>query len=69
MREQHIDPAEAVAAHQILGAEKSIAMHFATFRLADKGQHTPARDLARARERANIDPAVFVVPAFGESTI
>jgi L-ascorbate metabolism protein UlaG (beta-lactamase superfamily) len=41
----HMDPAEAVRAHQILGARSSIAIHHGTFQLADESLDTPAREL------------------------
>ncbi len=37
----HMDPADAVKAHQILGATTSIAIHHGTFQLADDGVDTP----------------------------
>jgi L-ascorbate metabolism protein UlaG (beta-lactamase superfamily) len=48
MRPVHISPAEAVDAHQALGARTSIAMHFATFHLGDDGYDAPAQDLRAA---------------------
>jgi L-ascorbate metabolism protein UlaG (beta-lactamase superfamily) len=41
----HMAPEEAVRAHQILGAETSIAMHHGTFQLGDEGIDTPKRRL------------------------
>ena len=37
----HMAPDEAVKAHQILGAETSIAIHHGTFQLGDEGIDTP----------------------------
>lgn len=48
MKAAHIDPSEAVQAHQVLGASTSIAMHFGTFQLGDDGLEEPVRDLRRA---------------------
>jgi L-ascorbate metabolism protein UlaG (beta-lactamase superfamily) len=41
----HMGPDDAVRAHQILGAETSIAIHHGTFQLADEGLDTPGRQL------------------------
>jgi L-ascorbate metabolism protein UlaG (beta-lactamase superfamily) len=41
----HMAPDEAVRAHQILGAETSIAIHHGTFQLGDEGIDTPKRRL------------------------
>lgn len=67
MRQQHMNPDDAVAAHQILGAAQSIGIHFATFKLSDEGQHAPVEALARACEQAGLAPRAFRAPAFGES--
>jgi L-ascorbate metabolism protein UlaG (beta-lactamase superfamily) len=42
----HMNPDEAVKAHQILAAETSIAIHHGTFQLADDGLDTPKTRLA-----------------------
>jgi L-ascorbate metabolism protein UlaG (beta-lactamase superfamily) len=44
----HMGPDDAVRAHQILGAETSIAIHHGTFQLADDGVDTPKKELATA---------------------
>jgi L-ascorbate metabolism protein UlaG (beta-lactamase superfamily) len=41
----HMVPEEAVRAHQILGAETSIAIHHGTFQLADEALDTPKQRL------------------------
>jgi len=48
MRPAHIDPAEAMEAHKVLGADVSVPMHYGTFRLSDEGEAQPADDLRRA---------------------
>lgn len=67
MKRQHMNPAEAVAAHGELGARRSLGIHFATFRLTDEGHHRPAADLARARAAAGLAASAFVAPRFGET--
>jgi len=48
MKPAHIDPAEAVEAHKVLGADVSVPMHYGTFRLSDEGEAQPVDDLRRA---------------------
>ena len=67
MREQHMNPAEAVQAHRDLGARQSIAIHWGTFSLTDEALDQPPRDLAQARAAAGIDEAVFGVLAIGQT--
>jgi L-ascorbate metabolism protein UlaG (beta-lactamase superfamily) len=45
MSSVHMDPAEAVRAHEILGAGTSVAIHQGTFQLADESLDTPRRVL------------------------
>lgn len=54
MKPVHIDPAEAVEAHRVLGAQTSIPMHYGTFRLSDEGVDQPLDDLRRALETGGI---------------
>jgi L-ascorbate metabolism protein UlaG (beta-lactamase superfamily) len=54
MKPAHIDPAEAVDAHLILGATSSVAMHYGTFHLGDDGERQPVDDLRTAIEAHNV---------------
>ena len=47
----HMAPEEAVRAHQILGAQTSIAIHHGTFQLADDGIDTPKTAAPRSAPR------------------
>jgi L-ascorbate metabolism protein UlaG (beta-lactamase superfamily) len=60
----HMSPHQAFQAHQILGAETSVAIHFGTFPLADDGE-TEAPDLLRAEVAKNEGANTFIVPEFG----
>lgn len=60
MKPAHIDPAEAVEAHEVLGACTSVAMHFGTFALGDDGEHDPVRDLRSAIE-ASGNPRFWIL--------
>ncbi len=66
MAAQHMDPEEAVRAHLDLGADLSVAMHFATFPLTDEGMDEPAGRLEEERRRYGVAPCRFRVPAFGQ---
>ncbi len=67
MREQHMNPEDAVQAHRALGSRRSVAMHFGTFQLTDEAIDQPIIDLAAALRGAGVNPAEFVVPRFGET--
>src|SRR5947209_10992523 len=49
----HMRPEEAMQAHRILGAHKSVAIHHGTFQLADESIDAPEQELAACREGAN----------------
>lgn len=67
MSAQHVDPAEAVLAADVLGAGVTMAMHHACFPLADEGQWQALEDLeAVLLDRPDRDEA-FWAPAHGES--
>lgn len=47
----HMSPAQALEAHQIMSPERSIAIHWGTFQLADDAQDEPVSDLKAALAR------------------
>ena len=67
MREQHMNPEDAVQVHQTLGSGRSVGIHFGTFQLTDEAIDQPSIDLAAALQARQVDPAAFVVPRFGET--
>lgn len=67
MADMHMNPEEAVRAHQDLGAKLSIAMHFGTFQLTDEGHDQPVKDLQVALKQHKIPAKKFMVLPFGES--
>ncbi|MDE2516349.1 MAG: MBL fold metallo-hydrolase [Rhodospirillales bacterium] len=66
MQPVHMNPEEAVAAHQALGARRSLGMHFGTFRMADEAYDEPPARLRAAAARAAVD---FDVPGLGETRV
>lgn len=56
----HMGPEEAVTAHEILGAQTTIAIHHGTFQLADESVDAPKQQLP-----ASADEASFLVLANG----
>lgn len=67
MRPIHLSPEDAVQVHRDISAEKSVAMHFGTFPLADDGLYEPVTDLQKALQDAGIPQQEFVVPWEGEA--
>jgi N-acyl-phosphatidylethanolamine-hydrolysing phospholipase D len=47
-RPYHTSPAEAAQAHRLLGARRSVGVHWGTVQLGDEDPFTPVRDLALA---------------------
>lgn len=67
MRDQHMDPDEAVRAFRDLGAEWALGVHFGTFQLTDEAIDAPAQALAAALARAGVAPERFRALAPGET--
>jgi L-ascorbate metabolism protein UlaG (beta-lactamase superfamily) len=61
MRDQHINPEEAVRALRDCGAELALAHHHGTFQLTDEAIDAPAHALAEALAQADIAPEKFRV--------
>lgn len=66
MRSHHMNPDDAVQAHQQLQAQYSLAIHFGVFNLTDEEQLDPPRDLAKALAERQVDPQRFRVPIAGQ---
>jgi N-acyl-phosphatidylethanolamine-hydrolysing phospholipase D len=67
MREQHVDPQEAVQIHIDLGAKRSVGVHWGTFELSDEPLDHPIEALPRARERLGVPEATFSLLAIGQT--
>jgi len=59
MKDQHLNPAEAVEAFGLLGAEQAIGCHWGVFRLTAEGIDAPATALQAALREKGIPPERF----------
>jgi L-ascorbate metabolism protein UlaG (beta-lactamase superfamily) len=67
MQAVHMNPAEAVQAHQDLQASDSVAMHFGTFQLTTEGIDEPLRALDDACRASGIPRSRFRTLGSGDS--
>ncbi|MCA3554497.1 MBL fold metallo-hydrolase [Aestuariivirga sp.] len=67
MHPQHMNPEEAVKAHNILESRASLAIHHGTIQLTDEAIDAPVAALKSALEQYSVDPASFLVPDAGET--
>ena len=59
MRDMHMNPAEAVQAFRLSGAEFALGHHYGTFQLTDEAIDAPEQALIKARVDAEIEPELF----------
>lgn len=69
MRDQHMNPDDAVRAHLDLGTQLSIGTHFGCFQLTDEGIDEPVMELEAARQRYDVAAESFQVLETGETRI
>lgn len=67
MKEQHVNPAEAVQIHRDLQARRSVGVHWGTFNLTDEPLDQPPRELAEARRAAGLTEEDFLLMKIGET--
>lgn len=67
MKDHHMNPEDAVLAHQDLHSKMSLGMHFGTFKLTDEAIDTPEKDLNQALVKYNIPNAQFEAAKYGKS--
>lgn len=66
MKDQHVNPAEAVRIHRLLNARTSLGIHLRTFQLTDEAIDQPDLELAEALRAAGIAAERFpTLPAGG----
>jgi L-ascorbate metabolism protein UlaG (beta-lactamase superfamily) len=66
MRDQHMNPAEAVEVFEIVGAGRALGHHWGTFKLTNEGIEQPRVDLARALVAKGIAPERFIAARPGD---
>ena len=66
MRDNHMNPDDAVQAHRQLASQNSMAIHFGTFNLSDEEQFAPVMALAAALHEHQVPEAEFRAPQPGE---
>ncbi len=67
MKEQHVNPTEAVQIHKDLQAKRSVGVHWGTFALTDEPLDQPPQYLATAVREQNLAQGEFTVMAIGET--
>ena len=67
MKDQHVDPAEALQIHRDVGARRSLGIHWGTFELTDEALDEPPERLAVARREQGLAEDDFFVLAIGET--
>jgi L-ascorbate metabolism protein UlaG (beta-lactamase superfamily) len=66
MKFGHMNPEEAVKAHQIIASKKTIGIHHGCFQLTDEGFNDPEIALKASLEKEKLDPTSFLYPKPGE---
>ncbi len=69
MKPMHMNPAEAVQAHEDLGSRQSIGMHFGTFQLSSEAIDQPPAELKLALAQEGIPEEKFVILEEGETSV
>jgi N-acyl-phosphatidylethanolamine-hydrolysing phospholipase D len=67
MKEQHVNPEEALQIHLDLQAKRSIGIHWGTFDLTDESLDQPPKDLVAARAAKNLPQQAFDVMPIGQT--
>lgn len=67
MREQHLNPEEAVRVHHDLAAKASLGIHWGSFAITDEALDEPPRALAAARKALSVPDKAFFTLALGET--
>ncbi len=69
MKDQHMNPEDAIMAHADLNSKKSFAIHFETFQLTDEPFEEPRNILSDEMKKKKILPDDFFIPQVGETLL
>ena len=69
MKQQHVNPEEAILIHKDIGARKSIGMHWGTFQLTSEAIDDPVNRLNKAKREGIIAEDEFITLAIGETFV
>ncbi len=67
MKDQHVNPEEALRIHGDLAARLSLGIHWGTFELSDEALDEPPRALAAARRALGVADTAFVLTPIGQT--
>jgi L-ascorbate metabolism protein UlaG (beta-lactamase superfamily) len=67
MKMAHVNPEEAVRAHQEVRSEVSLGIHFGTFQLTDEPIDAPIEALSQALRSMQVDPTRFITLTPGDA--
>jgi len=67
MKQQHVNPEEAIQIHKDIGAKKSIGMHWGTFQLTAEPIREPVERLEKAVNNSLLQEGEFTTLAIGET--
>jgi L-ascorbate metabolism protein UlaG (beta-lactamase superfamily) len=67
MKEQHVNPEEAVMIHRDVKSRRSIGIHWGTFELTDEPLDEPIGELPAARRKLGVPDDEFVLFRHGET--
>lgn len=67
MRDQHVDPLEAIDIHNDVKSKQSVGMHWGTFQLTDEAIDEPCEKLASESKNKNLRPMDFTCMDAGET--
>ena len=69
MKDAHMNPQEAVQAHQDLKSKFSMAIHFGLWQLTDEAMEQPAIDLELSLKQSQIPAEKFFIPDVGQTVL
>ena len=67
LKEQHVDPEQAIQIHKDIQAKRSIGMHWGTFQLSAEAIDEPVKLIAQAQRQGRINEGEFTIMSIGET--